>query len=67
MASKLVSYDTEINGYLENKCIKKLQGVKAKELLLWPPVKEIAVDDSEKIRFKSLAGFTRTFPVEAFA
>ncbi|KAJ0112524.1 hypothetical protein Patl1_02429 [Pistacia atlantica] len=45
MITKLVSYDTEINGYIEKKKIKKLKGVKAKELMLWPPVSEIKVDD----------------------
>lgn len=66
---KLVSYDTEIKGYISKKKIKKLKGVKAKELMLWPPVSEISVDDppTGKIHFKSLAGITKTFPVEAFA
>ncbi|KAI5657336.1 hypothetical protein M9H77_26129 [Catharanthus roseus] len=69
MISKLVSYDTDITGYMEKKRIKKLKGVKAKELMLWPPVSEIIVDDppTGKIHFKSLAGITKTFPVEAFA
>lgn len=69
MVSKMVSYDTEISGYVEKRRIKKLKGVKAKELMLWPPVNEIAVDDppTGKIHFKSLAGVTKTFPVEAFA
>ncbi|KAF8014565.1 hypothetical protein BT93_H0399 [Corymbia citriodora subsp. variegata] len=40
MVSKLVSYDTDITGYVEKKRIKKLKGVKAKELMLWPPVSE---------------------------
>ncbi|KAA8519669.1 hypothetical protein F0562_013886 [Nyssa sinensis] len=67
--SKLVSYDIEINGYVGKKQIKKLKGVKAKELMLWPPVSEITVDDppTGKIRFNSLAGITKTFPVDAFA
>ncbi|CAL5336025.1 unnamed protein product [Camellia sinensis] len=67
--SKLVSYDSNIHGYVEKKRIKKLKGVKAKELVLWPPVSEISVDDppTGKIHFKSLAGITKTFPVEAFA
>ncbi|KAK9922742.1 hypothetical protein M0R45_031189 [Rubus argutus] len=38
MINKLVSYDTEITGYVEKKKIKKLKGVKAKELMLWPPI-----------------------------
>ncbi|XP_059451046.1 uncharacterized protein LOC132181834 [Corylus avellana] len=69
LISKLVSYDTEITGRIEKKRIKKLKGVKAKELMLWPPVSEITVDDppTGKIHFKSLAGITKTFPVEAFA
>ncbi|ESW21738.1 hypothetical protein PHAVU_005G095700 [Phaseolus vulgaris] len=66
---KLVSYDSEITGYVSKKKIKKLKGVKAKELMLWPPVSEISLDDppTGKIQFKSLAGITKTFPVEAFA
>ncbi|KAF9683862.1 hypothetical protein SADUNF_Sadunf04G0058100 [Salix dunnii] len=69
IASKLVSYDTDIKGYVNKKQIKKLKGVKAKELMLWPPVHEITVDDplTGKIHFKSLAGITKTFPIEAFA
>ncbi|KAM0907689.1 hypothetical protein ACQ4PT_015426 [Festuca glaucescens] len=69
LVSKQVSYDVEITGYVKVKSIKKLKGVKAKELMLWPPVNEITVDDppTGKIVFKSLAGVTKTFPVEAFA
>ncbi|XWS12527.1 hypothetical protein CRYUN_Cryun37aG0096800 [Craigia yunnanensis] len=69
MISKLVSYNTEITGFIDKKRIKKLKGVKAKELMLWPPVNEIVVDDppTGKIQFKSLAGVTKTFPVDAFA
>ncbi|XP_006644447.1 uncharacterized protein LOC102709782 [Oryza brachyantha] len=68
MVSKQVSYDVEITGYVKDRCIKKLKGVKAKELMLWPPVNEITVDlpATGKIHFKSLAGVTKTFPVEAF-
>ncbi|KAE8706778.1 Detected protein of unknown function [Hibiscus syriacus] len=48
---------------------QKLKGDKAKELMLWPPVNEITIDDKQlgKIHFKSLAGMTKTFPVEGFA
>jgi hypothetical protein len=69
MINKLVSYDTEITGYVEKKRIKKLKGVKAKELMLWPPVSEITVEEppTGKIHFKSLAGITKIFPIEAFA
>ncbi|XVE51456.1 hypothetical protein DITRI_Ditri02bG0042200 [Diplodiscus trichospermus] len=69
MISKLVGYDTQITGFVDKKRIKKLKGVKAKELMLWPPVNEIVVDDppTGQIHFKSLAGVTKTFPIEAFA
>ncbi|XP_071699812.1 uncharacterized protein [Rutidosis leptorrhynchoides] len=69
LIKKPVSFDTEITGYVEKKRIKKLKGVKAKELMLWPPVNDITVDDppTGKIHFKSLAGITKTFPEEAFA
>lgn len=69
MISKHVSYDTEITGYVLKNRIKKLKGVKAKELMMWPPVSEIILDDppTGKIHFKSLAGITKTFPMEAFA
>ncbi|XVF25653.1 hypothetical protein REPUB_Repub13aG0231900 [Reevesia pubescens] len=69
MISKLVSYNSEITGFVDKKRIKRLKGVKARELMLWPPVNEIVVDDppTGKIQFKSLAGVTKTFPVDAFA
>ncbi|KAE8655577.1 phospholipase A1-IIgamma-like [Hibiscus syriacus] len=65
MIKKLVSYDTQITGFVDKNQIKKLKGIKAKELMLWPPVNEIIVDDptTRKIHFKSLAGVTKTFPL----
>ena len=64
----LVNYDTEIHGYIEKMKIKKLKGVKTKDLIFRPPVIEIKVDEtsSEKIHFRSVAGFSKTLPVEAF-
>ena len=69
MIGKLVRYDTEISGYMEKKKIKKLKGVKSKELMLWSAVNEATVDDppTGKIHLKGLAGISKTFPVEAFA
>ncbi|EEF38958.1 uncharacterized protein LOC8282137 [Ricinus communis] len=69
MIGKLVSYDTEITCYIENKRIKKLKGVKARELFIWTPCGEIFVDDpaSGKTRFKAIGGLTVAFPAEAFA
>lgn len=69
MIDKVVSYDTEISGYIDKKRIKKLKGVKAKELILWPPINEITVDDppTGNIQIKSLAGITKSIPAEVFA
>ncbi|RDX75291.1 hypothetical protein CR513_44843, partial [Mucuna pruriens] len=65
---KLVSYATEITAYVEVGKIKKLTGVKTKELLVWLTLNEIYVDDppSGKITFKIPSGLFRTFPVSAF-
>ncbi|KAM3704624.1 hypothetical protein ACJW30_03G020800 [Castanea mollissima] len=65
---KLVSYATEVSAYIEHKKIKRLSGVKAKELLIWVTLNEIFVDDppTNKITIKSLTGLSRTLPVSAF-
>ncbi|PWA82221.1 hypothetical protein CTI12_AA179640 [Artemisia annua] len=67
---RLVRYDNEVTAYVEkdkNK-IKKLTGVKAKEMMMWLTVSEITLDDppSGKITFKSPTGLFRTFPTSAF-
>lgn len=66
--SKQVSYAEKITAYLEKGRLRKLTGVKAKELL-WVSIVDIAVDesDAEKLYFKSFAGIGKTFPVKAFA
>jgi hypothetical protein len=65
---KLVSYATEVTAYVEPKKIKKLTGVKSKELLVWITLNEISVDDppTGKISFKTPTGLFRTFPISAF-
>lgn len=65
---KLVSYAPEITAYVEQGKIKKLTGVKTKELLLWITLSDIYVDDppTGKITFQTPAGLFRTFPVSAF-
>ncbi|KAF2286109.1 hypothetical protein GH714_010437 [Hevea brasiliensis] len=69
MIGKLVSYDTEVTCYIEPNKIKKLKGVKAKELIFWTPCGDIFVDDppTGKVHFRAIGGLTVTFPVEAFA
>ncbi|KAK9292244.1 hypothetical protein L1049_020208 [Liquidambar formosana] len=65
---RLVSYGTEVTAYVEPNKIKKLTGVKAKELLIWLQLCDIFVDDppTGKITFKTATGLFRTFPVSGF-
>ncbi|XP_028779447.1 uncharacterized protein LOC114735849 [Neltuma alba] len=65
---KLVSYAPEVTAQVEHGKIKKLNGVKTKELLVWITLSDIFVDDppTGKITFKTPAGLFRSFPVSAF-
>ncbi|KAI8027403.1 hypothetical protein LOK49_LG02G02351 [Camellia lanceoleosa] len=65
---KLASYATEVTAYVEQNKIKKLTGVKTKELLLWVTLSDIYLDDppTGKITFQIPAGLARSFPVSAF-
>ncbi|KAL5582647.1 hypothetical protein UlMin_015089 [Ulmus minor] len=65
---KPVSYATEVTAIAEQNRIKKLTGVKTKELLVWISLSDIYVDDppTGKITFKTPAGLSRSFPVSAF-
>lgn len=63
-----VSYALEVSGYIEKNRLRKLQGVKARELLLWVGITEIYGDDAHpgQTFFKSSAGIGRWHPSEAF-
>ncbi|XP_057792231.1 uncharacterized protein LOC131009043 [Salvia miltiorrhiza] len=63
-----VQYATEVTAYVEQKKIKKLTGVKAKEMMMWLTICDIYIDDppTGKITFKSPTGLSRSFPVDAF-
>nr|DAD38344.1 TPA_asm: hypothetical protein HUJ06_008985 [Nelumbo nucifera] len=63
-----VSYALYITAHVEKNRIKKLTGMKAKELLIWVTVNEIYVDDppTGMITFNATTDLTRTFPVSAF-
>ncbi|KAI4301688.1 hypothetical protein L6164_034940 [Bauhinia variegata] len=65
---KLVSYAPEVTAQVEVGRIKKLTGVKTKELLVWITLSDIYVDDppTGKITFKTPAGLFRSFPASAF-
>ncbi|RWR89114.1 hypothetical protein CKAN_01816300 [Cinnamomum micranthum f. kanehirae] len=63
-----VSYATDVTAFVENRRMKKMTGVKSKELLLWITLSDMYIDDpaSGKITFKTPTGLSRTFPVSAF-
>ncbi|KAK2642831.1 hypothetical protein Ddye_024594 [Dipteronia dyeriana] len=63
-----VSYDNEVTAFVENHRMRRLTGVKSKEILFWVSISEIYVDDpnSGKITFGSSTGVSRTFPISAF-
>ncbi|GAV79437.1 DUF538 domain-containing protein [Cephalotus follicularis] len=65
---RTVAYDTEITGFVEDRRMKALTGVKSKEILIWVSVSDIYVNDkdSSKITFGNPTGLSRTFPVSAF-
>ncbi|XP_047308237.1 uncharacterized protein LOC124911768 [Impatiens glandulifera] len=65
---KLAWYDKVITAFVEDQCLKKITGVKSKEMLIWISINEIKIDDldQKKIAFSALTGLTRKFPVSAF-
>lgn len=65
---KVVQYGKEISCYVEHHKMKKVTGVKSKELILWITVSEMSIDDasSGKVYFKSAAGIGKSFPASAF-
>ncbi|KAI3455037.1 hypothetical protein Pfo_011700 [Paulownia fortunei] len=64
----LVRYDTEVTAYVEKGRMKKMKGVKSKQLLLWVPVVEMSIQETngDKIYFKTPMGIGKSFPVTAF-
>ncbi|KAL5196591.1 hypothetical protein ABZP36_000103 [Zizania latifolia] len=65
-----VSYAGEVTAFVEKGKLKKITGVKTKELLLWLSVVEVYVADasasSEKVTFKTGTGLSDTFDAAAF-
>nr|XP_043626102.1 uncharacterized protein LOC122597589 [Erigeron canadensis] len=65
---KVTSYATEVTAFMERFKVKKIKGVKTKELLMWIPLNEVTVDDplTGKITFKVTSGLSKSFHVSAF-
>ncbi|KAI3463618.1 hypothetical protein Pfo_020281 [Paulownia fortunei] len=64
----LVRYDTEVTAYVEKGKMKKMSGVKSRQLLLWVPIVEMSIEEpaADKIYFKTPMGIGRSFPITAF-
>ncbi|XP_022733704.1 uncharacterized protein LOC111287418 [Durio zibethinus] len=63
-----VSYSTEVTAYVEKFKMKKMTGVKSKQVFLWVPITEMSIEDpaSNKIYFKTPMGIGKSFPITAF-
>lgn len=64
----LVSYAVEVTAYVEKFKMKKMSGIKSKQVFLWVPVTEMSIDGTKgkKILFKTPMGIGKSFPVTAF-
>ncbi|XP_052182852.1 uncharacterized protein LOC127795296 [Diospyros lotus] len=63
-----VSYDTHVTAFVEERRMRRLTGVKSKELFIWVSISDIHIGDpaSGKITFATATGMSRSFPVSAF-
>ncbi|KAJ1690953.1 hypothetical protein LUZ63_015108 [Rhynchospora breviuscula] len=63
-----VWYAKEVTAFVEEKKMKRMTGVKAKELLIWISLTSMVIEDPEekKLTFQTPTGIGRTFPVSAF-
>ncbi|KAJ1294822.1 hypothetical protein BS78_01G175700 [Paspalum vaginatum] len=64
-----VRYDAEVTAYVEDGRMKRMTGVRSKQVMLWVPIVEMSLDGDrrDKIYFKSNVGIGRSFPAAAFA
>ncbi|WOL02099.1 hypothetical protein Cni_G10818 [Canna indica] len=65
---KAVTYAAEVMAFVEDRRMRRVSGVKSKELLIWVSISEMCVDgaDPSKISFKTYSGLSKSFPVSAF-
>ncbi|CAL0306907.1 unnamed protein product [Lupinus luteus] len=63
-----VSYAAEVTAYVEKFKMKKMSGIKSKQMLLWVPITEMSIEDpkGKKILFKTPLGIGKSFPITAF-
>ncbi|KAM7256112.1 hypothetical protein ACFE04_015023 [Oxalis oulophora] len=65
---KNATYDVELSAFVGDRRMRKISGVKAKELMIWITVGEFLVDEKtpDKIDFITNIGAKKTFPISAF-
>ncbi|KAF6153704.1 hypothetical protein GIB67_000937 [Kingdonia uniflora] len=63
-----VSYSIEVTAYVEKFKMKKMTGVRSKQMLLWVPITEMSMENpgGRKIYFKTSVGIGRSYPITAF-
>lgn len=63
-----VSYATEVTAYVERRRMKRMTGVKSKQMFLWVPISEMSIEDpaGKRITFRTPMGIGKSFPVTAF-
>ncbi|XP_059281398.1 uncharacterized protein LOC132035106 [Lycium ferocissimum] len=63
----LVRYETEVTACGEKGRMKKISGVKGKQLILWVPAAEMSIgSDRSKLHFKTPLGIGKSYPITAF-
>lgn len=64
----LVSYGIEVTAYVEKFKMKKMSGIKSKQMFVWVPISEMSVDgfDGKKMYFKTSLGIGKSFHVTSF-
>ena len=65
---KAVSYAPEVTALVQDRRMKKMTGVKTREMLIWLTLTDMCIEDpaSGKITFRTPSGLGRSFPVTAF-
>ncbi|KAI3421427.1 uncharacterized protein J3R85_012234 [Psidium guajava] len=63
-----VSYAAEVTAYVEKSRMKRMTGIKSRQMFLWVPIAEMTLEQpaAGKITFKTPMGIGKSFPVTAF-
>uniref|UniRef100_J3N450 DUF538 family protein n=1 Tax=Oryza brachyantha TaxID=4533 RepID=J3N450_ORYBR len=62
-----VRYDAEVTAFVEEGRMRRMTGVRSKQLMLWVPIVEMSLDGADRVYFKSNVGIGRPFPASALA